>query len=141
MPLRMGRPESTRAAGSGDLLAERDGELVTLDGLLGDVQAHGRGRLMLISGEAGIGKSALTRAFCARWPAVRALWGPGGLTDRELEVLILVAQGLQDSEIAARLFMSSRTAGHHVAAILRKLDARTRSQAAAEAARLGIIER
>jgi DNA-binding NarL/FixJ family response regulator len=64
-----------------------------------------------------------------------------GLTERELEVLTLVAQGFQNSEIAARLFMSSRTAGHHVAAILRKLDARTRSEAAAEAARLGIIER
>jgi DNA-binding CsgD family transcriptional regulator len=77
----------------------------------------------------------------SRGPRASTRHNPGGLTERELEVLTLVAQGLQDSEIAARLFMSNRTAGHHVAAILRKLDARTRSQAAAAAARLGITER
>lgn len=66
---------------------------------------------------------------------------PGGLTARELEVLALVAEGLRNAEIAERLFMSQRTAAHHVSAILRKLDVSTRVQAATEAARRGILER
>jgi DNA-binding NarL/FixJ family response regulator len=60
------------------------------------------------------------------------------LTPREVEVLALVAQGLQNAEIAARLFLSQRTVEHHVAAILRKLDVRTRGQAGVKAARLGL---
>jgi DNA-binding CsgD family transcriptional regulator len=66
---------------------------------------------------------------------------PAGLTARELEVLALVAAGLRNAEIAARLFLSERTVAHHVSAILRKLCVRTRSQAGAEAARLGIVAR
>jgi DNA-binding NarL/FixJ family response regulator len=66
---------------------------------------------------------------------------PAGLTARELEVLTLVAQGLRNGEIAAQLFLSEKTVGHHVSAILRKLDVRTRGQAASEAARLGIGEK
>ena len=66
---------------------------------------------------------------------------PAGLTARELEVLALVAEGLRNAEIAARLFMSERTVAHHVSAILRKLGVATRGQASAEAARLGIVER
>jgi DNA-binding NarL/FixJ family response regulator len=57
-----------------------------------------------------------------------------------LEVLVLVAEGLRN-EIAGRLFVSEKTVAHHVSAILRKLDVRTRSQVGAEAARLGIVER
>jgi predicted ATPase/DNA-binding CsgD family transcriptional regulator len=66
---------------------------------------------------------------------------PAGLTARELEVLALVAEGLRNAEIAARLFLSEKTVAHHVSAILRKLRVRTRSQAGAEAARLGIVAR
>src|SRR5262249_45546697 len=61
---------------------------------------------------------------------------PAGLTRRQLEVLELVSEGMSDSEIAARLFLSERTVGHHVSAILRKLEVRNRGQAAAEAVRL-----
>jgi DNA-binding CsgD family transcriptional regulator/tetratricopeptide (TPR) repeat protein len=64
---------------------------------------------------------------------------PAGLTPRELEVLALVAEGLRDSEIAARLVLSERTVGHHVSAILRKLAVRNRGQATAEAIRLGLV--
>jgi DNA-binding CsgD family transcriptional regulator len=64
---------------------------------------------------------------------------PAGLTVRQLEVLELVAEGLRDSEIAARLFLSERTVGHHVGAILRKLGVRNRGQATAEAMRLGLV--
>src|SRR5581483_12119702 len=64
---------------------------------------------------------------------------PAGLTRREVEVLELVADGLRDSEIAARLVLSDRTVGHHVGAILRKLAVRNRAEAAVEAARLGLL--
>jgi DNA-binding NarL/FixJ family response regulator len=62
---------------------------------------------------------------------------PGALTARELEVLVLVAQGLHNSEIADRLFLSEKTVAHHVSAILRKLDVANRVQAVNEAVRLG----
>lgn len=63
---------------------------------------------------------------------------PAGLTARELEVLDLIAAGLRNSEIAARLFLSEKTVDHHVSAILRKLGVSSRLKAAAEATRLGI---
>jgi len=61
-----------------------------------------------------------------------------GLTPRELEVLALLAEGLRNADIAARLVVSPRTVDHHVATILRKLAVRTRAQAGAEAVRLGL---
>jgi DNA-binding CsgD family transcriptional regulator len=66
---------------------------------------------------------------------------PAGLTKRELEVLSLLSEGLQNREIASRLFLSEKTVDHHVSAILRKLGVPTRGRAAAEAARLGLGER
>jgi ATP/maltotriose-dependent transcriptional regulator MalT len=71
-------------------------------------------------------------------PRASTRGNPGGLTGRELDVLELVCQGLRNREIAARLFVSEKTVGHHVSAILRKLSVGTRGQAVAEAARLGI---
>jgi len=73
-----------------------------------------------------------------RGPRPSTRTNPANLTSRELEVLSLVAQGLRNGEIAKRLFLAEKTVDHHVSAILRKLDVRTRTQAAAEAARLGV---
>jgi DNA-binding CsgD family transcriptional regulator len=71
-------------------------------------------------------------------PTTRA--NPAELTLRELEVLRLISGGLRNAEVAERLVVSRRTVDHHVSAILRKLDARTRGEAAAAAARLGLLE-
>jgi DNA-binding CsgD family transcriptional regulator/tetratricopeptide (TPR) repeat protein len=63
---------------------------------------------------------------------------PAGLTPREVEVLVLVREGLRDIEIADRLVVSRKTVGHHVSAILAKLGVRSRTEAATVAGRLGI---
>jgi DNA-binding CsgD family transcriptional regulator len=59
----------------------------------------------------------------------------GELSRRERDVLRLLAEGLTNRELAARLFISPKTAEHHVGRIFRKLDLRTRAEAAAWAVR------
>jgi DNA-binding CsgD family transcriptional regulator len=71
-------------------------------------------------------------------PATRT--NAAGLTARENQVLALVAEGLRNADIAQRLFLSQRTVGNHVSAILRKLGADTRAEAAAKAATLGLLQ-
>jgi DNA-binding NarL/FixJ family response regulator len=66
---------------------------------------------------------------------------PSGLTSRELDVLRLVATGMRNSQIAEQLVVSPKTVDHHVSAILSKLGVKTRTEAAARANRLGIIEK
>ena len=56
--------------------------------------------------------------------------GLGVLTAREQEVLALLGHGLSNAEIGARLYVSPKTAAHHVSRILRKLNLRNRAEAA-----------
>ena len=74
-----------------------------------------------------------------RGPTRATAANPAGLTGRQVEVLGLLAEGLSNAEIAARLSLSAKTVGHHVSALLAKLDVGTRRQAAAAARRLGVI--
>ncbi len=61
------------------------------------------------------------------------------LTERELEVLKLIAQGLTNQEIAEKLVISERTVGNHVGSILEKLHLANRTQAALYALKEGIV--
>jgi DNA-binding NarL/FixJ family response regulator len=65
---------------------------------------------------------------------------PLGLTARELEVLRLVAHGQSNPEIAARLFISAKTASVHVSNILAKVGVSSRGEAAAAAYRMHLFD-
>lgn len=64
---------------------------------------------------------------------------PAGLTNREMEVLSLLAEGLNNAGIASELSVSKKTVDHHVSALLGKLTAATRSEALAIARRQGLL--
>jgi DNA-binding NarL/FixJ family response regulator len=66
--------------------------------------------------------------------------GLGSLTAREREILILVAAGMSNKEIAVELVISERTARTHVSNVLGKLNLTSRTQAALVAVREGLVE-
>ncbi len=70
---------------------------------------------------------------------VRATASPEVLTERESEVLLAVARGLSNSEIAGALFISEKTVKTHVSSILGKLGLASRTQAALYALKTGRI--
>ena len=76
-------------------------------------------------------------AEAAGRPALDASFG---LTDRELEVLRLLAQGLSNRRIGDTLFITESTAGVHVSNILGKLGVASRVEAAAIAVRVGLSD-
>ncbi len=71
-------------------------------------------------------------------PARRGAGPFDELSDRELEILRLIADGHPNKEIARRLVISERTARTHVSNLLRKLGVSSRTQAALLAAREGL---
>ncbi len=108
-----------------------------------DFQAdYAAGRALLIPGDLAEVLGALepedALAGPARTAAAAAEPGPA-LTPRELDVLKLVAQGLSNSVIARRLFLSEHTVHRHLANILRKLNLSSRAAAAAWGARTGLV--
>jgi DNA-binding CsgD family transcriptional regulator/tetratricopeptide (TPR) repeat protein len=70
-------------------------------------------------------------------PATQA--NPAGLTPRQFEILLLLAEGLRNAEIAERLSTTPKTVEHHITAVLTKLNARSRAEAVSIAHQRGII--
>ena len=96
------------------------------------------------SGDAVVAPSTTRRLldrFAPMLPAADAPPPPtlAGLTDREREVLILIAQGLSNSEIAGHLVLSEATVKTHVGRILMKLELRDRVQAVVLAYETGLV--
>ena len=111
---------------------------------LDDVQpdvAVGEARTSLAEFERlGAPREADAAAAFLRERGVAGRTGPKGLdllSRREREVLALLGEGLTNAEIAARLFISTKTAGNHVSSVLSKLNLRSRTEAAAYAVRYG----
>ena len=73
-------------------------------------------------------------------PRASTVAHPAGLTQREAQILGLMAQGLTNAEIAARIHRSAKTIDHHISAILGKLQARSRAEVSAMAAQLGLVD-
>jgi DNA-binding CsgD family transcriptional regulator len=105
---------------------------------------HGLGDLAVEKGDPGGAAGAGTPAPGADGSdgfdaAVEASDGQPDITPREGEVLGLLAEGLANKEIAARLGFSAHTAKFHVESLLRKLDAANRAEAVREGIRRGLI--
>ena len=120
--------EEARALADGDEAAQRDA-LALLDRLGARPLAE-----QLRAGMRAAGIAAVPRG---PRPATRR--NAAGLTARELQILALIAEGLRNAEIAARLSRSTRTIDHHVEAILAKLGTPSRAEATTAARALGLL--
>lgn len=112
--------EEAQALAEGDDEATRLRALVMLDELGAVGLAQRVRRRLRDEGAASV----------PRGPVARTRSNPSGLTDRQLHVLALVAEGLTNAEIADRLVLSRRTVDTHVAAVLAKLEVTSRRHAA-----------
>ena len=99
------------------------------------------GRLLPALAAVRQGFVVLDRSLAAATPPVRSrpTSGVADLTPRELEALRLLAEGLPNKGIAARLGISEHTVKFHVNSILGKLGAQSRTEAVTRATRLGLI--
>ena len=75
-----------------------------------------------------------------RGPRAATRGNPGGLTQREVQVLRLLVSGHTNPQLAHKLHLSAKTVEHHVSSILEKLDVHSRTEAVAAAFGLGIVE-
>lgn len=90
---------------------------------------------------AAAGQVQLSPAAAARlMRQVRAPDAPDELTPRELEVLRLIAEGLANKEIARELNIGEKTVKTHVSSILSKMGVLSRTQAALQAVRMGLVD-
>ena len=97
---------------------------------------------MVASGESLLSPSVTRRviaSFASRGPAASVHPRLGDLTAREREVLVLVGEGLNNDEVASRLFISPATARTHVGRVLMKLGARDRAQLVVIAYQSGLV--
>ena len=97
---------------------------------------------VVAAGDALLSPSAtrkLIEEFVRRGPAQTLSLADGVLTDRELEVLKLMARGLSNAEIAQQLFLSEATVKTHVGRVLSKLELRDRAQVVVFAYEAGIV--
>ncbi|MFG1941366.1 response regulator [Nonomuraea sp. NPDC048826] len=97
---------------------------------------------VVASGETLLAPSVTTRLiaeFVSR-PAPRVLHGLDTLTNREIEVLTLIAHGLSNTELSAQLQLSPGTVKTHVGRLLAKLGARDRAQLVIAAYEAGLVE-
>jgi DNA-binding CsgD family transcriptional regulator len=76
-----------------------------------------------------------------RGPTKETLANPGGLTNRQLEVLRLIVDGLDNTQIAKELYVSKKTVEHHVSAIYSKLGVGSRTKAVNAARAVGAVEK
>jgi DNA-binding CsgD family transcriptional regulator len=120
--------EQAIALSMGDEAAQREG-LALFDGL-GAAPAAARLRRQM--------RARGTRAI-PRGPIAETRASPAGLTRRQSQVLALVIEGLSNAEIAGRLFISPKTTEHHVSAIMARLGASTRHEAADAARKRGLL--
>jgi DNA-binding CsgD family transcriptional regulator/tetratricopeptide (TPR) repeat protein len=117
---RLGCPyEQARALADGDYEAQV--AALSIFANLGAAPAEGALRQKLLA--AGVAK-------VPRKPRTSTRDNPFGLTNRQVDVLSLLIEGLSNAEIASRLHISPKTADHHVSAVLAKLDVRSRDAAA-----------
>jgi len=122
--------EALRSGASGFLLKD-----ASANELADAVRLVAAGDAMLAPG--------VTRRLIAEFARMGAPRGPNrrleGLTERESEVLALVARGLSNAEIAERLFVAEQTVKTHVSRILMKLGLRDRTQAVVVAYETGLV--
>ncbi|HEX9482555.1 MAG TPA: AAA family ATPase, partial [Solirubrobacteraceae bacterium] len=112
---------STAASGDASALLERAADIDALESMFAAVRRRSEGRLVLLGGEAGVGKTALLRSFCAGLRKPRVLWGNCEplLTPRPLGPFLDVAEQT-GGELAELLTVPARP--HEVASgLLREL--------------------
>ena len=143
----VGRPYSAAYAEwrAAEAIVRADGSPEEAEALLGSA-AETAGRLRarpLLSEVTGLARRARLKLEYAEGVASAAANGANGgsdlgLTDRERDVLVLVAEGLTNRQIGERLFISQKTASVHVSRILSKLGVANRAEAAGVAHTLGL---